>query len=78
MSNESDYDTTEKIVQTEVGFSMRVKSKRGTGTRDQDEVTMSVDMEERPTTEQVTNLARHVQAVMDERRAHQPDGDGDE
>jgi len=34
----NDYDTTEKVEETHTGYKLRVLSKRGTGTRDQDTV----------------------------------------
>lgn len=68
-------DTVERHEHVDIGFSIAIKSKRGTGTRDQDEVKMTVEMEDRPTSEQLKNLSKHVESVMDARRSHDPDGD---
>jgi len=76
----SDYDTTEKVERTDVGFRLTVDSTRGTGTRDQD----SVKAEARAETllelqNQRGALSAMVARTMDERRAHQPDeSEGDE
>jgi hypothetical protein len=59
----------------DIGFSCTIKSKRGTGTRDQDEVKMSIETEERPTTDQLENFTKHVEHVMALRRADQPDAE---
>lgn len=74
----TDPDTVERHEHVDIGFSITIKSKRGTGTRDQDEVKLSVDMEDRPTTEQLENLAGQVENVMNRRRSHDPDGDSDD
>ncbi|WP_435349018.1 DUF7389 domain-containing protein [Haloarchaeobius sp. HRN-SO-5] len=72
-----EYDTTEKVERTDVGFRLTVESKRGTGTRDQDKVKAELRQEQVPTTEEVENLTRHVEHLMNMRRAHQPD-EGDD
>jgi hypothetical protein len=74
----SDPDTVERHEHVDIGFSCTIKSKRGTGTRDQDEVKMSIEMEERPTQDQLENFTRHVENVMAMRRADQPDTEADE
>jgi len=66
-------DIIERHEHVDIGFSCTIKSKRGTGTRDQDEVKMSIEMEERPNTDQLENFAKHVGNVMSIRRADQPD-----
>jgi hypothetical protein len=75
--SEHEPDTVERHEHVDIGFSCTIKSKRGTGTRDQDEVKMSIEMEERPSQEQLENFTRHVENVMGMRRSDQPDGEGD-
>jgi hypothetical protein len=74
---DSEPDVIERHEHVDIGFSCTIKSKRGTGTRDQDEVKMTVEMEDRPTPEQLENFAKHVENVMSMRRSDQPDGDTD-
>jgi len=78
MSDESDYDTTEKIERTDTGYRVTVESTRGTGTRDQDKVKVEARTEDEPGSDMLESLANKVRFVMSKRRAHQPDGDGDE
>ena len=66
-------DTIERHEHVDIGFSCTIKSKRGTGTRDQDEVKMSIEMEDRPSPDQLENFAKHVTNVMALRRNDQPD-----
>jgi len=74
----TEHDHTEKVVRTDHGVRMFVESKRGTGTRDQDKVTLEYRGEELPDEETVTQLNARVSYLMDLRRRHQPDGDNDE
>ena len=74
----TDYDHKEKIEQTETGFRLRVSSKRGTGTRDQDEVTLEMKTEEAPNEEDIDQMNARVAFMMELRRGHQPDEDDDE
>lgn len=74
----TDYDTTEKVVRTDEGFRVSVKSKRGTGTRDQDEVSMEYRTETQPTPDEIENMNKWVTKLMDERRAHKPDEETDD
>jgi len=69
----SDPDEVKHVEHVDRGFELTVKSKRGTGTRDQDEVTISIKQADRPSSNQVENLTKHVEHVMDIRRSHQPD-----
>lgn len=66
---------TEKIEEIETGYRLTVKSKRGTGTRDEDTVSVTAKTE---TLEEIEDESPRVhaavQAMMDNRRAHQPDG----
>lgn len=73
----SDYDTTEKVERTDVGFRLTVESTRGTGTRDQDKVKAEMRRETAPTLYEASKLNDWVEELMDERRAHQPDEDGE-
>lgn len=72
-------DTTEQIEQTETGYRLTVKSKRGTETRDEDTVTVSAKTE---TLEQLEDESPRVHAtvsaMMDNRKAHQPDGEDED
>jgi hypothetical protein len=75
---DSEPDVIERHEHVDIGFSCTIKSKRGTGTRDQDEVKMSIEMEERPSQDQLENFAKHVTNVMSIRRSDQPDEENDE
>lgn len=77
MSNESDYDTTEKVERTDTGYRVTVESTRGTGTRDQDKVKVEQRSETRPSESDVEGLITAVRDIMNARRAHQPDGEND-
>lgn len=77
MSN-NDFDTTEKVERTDVGFRVTVESTRGTGTRDQDKVKCEYRTETPPTAERVENMNMWVAKLMEQRRAHQPDEVDDE
>lgn len=72
-----DYDTTEKVERTDRGYRLTVESTRGTGTRDQDKVKAELRTEEPPSEEDKRVLCRDVKRVMNRRRRHQPDEDGD-
>lgn len=74
----TDYDTTEKLERTDVGFRLSVESTRGTGTRDEDKVKAELRTEEPPTIDRALRMASNVQDVMTDLRAHQPDEDGDD
>jgi len=78
MSNESDYDTTEKVERTDTGYRLTVESTRGTGTRDQDKVKVERRSETRPDQSAIDGLITDVRYIMNARRAHQPDGETDE
>lgn len=66
--------TTTRIEETETGFELVVRSVRGTGTRDQDEVKCRAKA---VTLEEIESQAERVRTLvtneMNARRAHQPD-----
>lgn len=74
----TDYDTTRKVEETEIGYRTTIKSKRGTGTRDQDEVRVEARTETYPDPTLLRRMEDDVTMLMNDRRAHDPDGDGDE
>lgn len=74
----TDYDTQKKVEETDVGYRATIKSKRGTGTRDQDEVRIESRTETYPDPTLLTKMEDDVRQLMDARRSHDPDGDGDE
>lgn len=74
MTETDGYDTTEKVEQTETGYRLTVKCKRGTGTRDEDKVSATARAEslsdlanERP------KLTANVKAAMEDMRMFDPD-----
>lgn len=72
--NEFKVDPTEKIEEVETGYRMRIKSTRGSGTRDSDEVRLTAKTETLEELRQQTpQLHGLVTTVMNNRRAHQPD-----
>ena len=73
MSDTNDYDTTEKVEETEHGFTLYVESTRGTGTRDQDKVSMTAKTETYPDEIVRNKVASDVEELMNRRRAHQTD-----
>ncbi|WP_435358465.1 DUF7389 domain-containing protein [Haloarchaeobius sp. DFWS5] len=73
-----DFDTREKVERTDTGYRLTVESKRGTGTRDEDKVKAELRTEEWPSREQINSLTTDVAHVMERRREHQPDEDGDD
>ena len=77
MSND-DIDTTEQIYETERGYTLHVSSKRGTGTRDEDKVSLTAHTE---TLDQLTRQRAKINGIvtaeMDARREHQPDNESD-
>lgn len=70
---ESDYDTTEKLTRTDTGYRYEIKCKRGTGTRDQDEVKAELRREDIPDATAIEHLRIDVETTMTELRAFQPD-----
>lgn len=74
----TDYDTTEKLERTDVGFRLTVESTRGTGTRDQDKVKCELRTETKPSVETMEALTASVNARMAELRAHHPDKEADD
>ena len=77
MSND-DIDTTEQIYETERGYTLHVSSKRGTGTRDEDKVSLTAHTETLDQlNQQRAKINGIVTAEMDARREHQPDETGE-
>lgn len=74
----SEYDATEKLVKTETGFELRIAHKRGTGTRDQDEVKANLQTEELPDYDTWEELADRTTETMGRLRSHQPEVQMDE
>jgi hypothetical protein len=74
-----EYDTTEKVEQTETGFRLVIESTRGTGTRDQDKVKVEGKAE---TWEKLnshrTAMRTAVEVEMNQRRMHKPDKESEE
>ena len=69
-----DYDTTEKVEQTEYGFRLTIESTRGTGTRDQDKVKVEGKAETwEKLDEQRLAMRDAVRLEMNQRRLHKPD-----
>lgn len=73
----TDETTTQKVEQTETGYTLTVKSKRGTGTNDRDEVKAEQRTEHRPTDDECDELLDDVTDALAELRSFQPD-EGDE
>lgn len=72
-------DTTTKVEETEIGYRMMISSTRGTGTRDQDKVTVEAHTETLDRLLQQQNAIQEaVRIQMDKRRLHKPDEDSDE
>jgi hypothetical protein len=71
-------DTTRRIEETETGYRLTVKSTRGTGTRDQDKVSLVAKTESLPDPATVTDVCDRVRNAMNQRRAHEPDSGGEE
>lgn len=71
MSDE--FDTTEKLERTDVGYRLSVESTRGSGTRDQDKIKAELRSEEVPVANAVNDLVNDVQHAMELQRDHQPD-----
>lgn len=75
----SDFDTTEKIERTDVGYRLSIKSTRGTGTRDSDEVKAELRTETLgELAEQRSALVNKVELTMNQLRENQPDEVDDE
>lgn len=71
-----DFDTTEKVERTDVGFRLTVESKRGTGSYDYDKVKGELRTEEMPTADETAAVNREVRQQMEDLREFQPDEDG--
>jgi hypothetical protein len=74
MTDSNEFDTTEKVERTDIGYRLTVESTRGTGTRDQDKVKAESRTETlQELAEDRESLCRMVEATMARRRKHQPD-----
>ena len=73
-----DYDTTEKLERTDVGFRYTVECKRGTGTRDQDKVKAELRSETMSGPDTCDDIIREVKASMTDLRSFNPDEEADE
>lgn len=69
----TEYDHTERVEQTESGVRMFVESNRGTGTRDQDKVSLEYRGDTVPEPTDVKMLHRRVKHLMDLQRSYHPD-----
>jgi len=65
------------VEETETGYRLTVKSTRGTGTRDQDKVSLVAKTESLPDPATVTEVCDRVRNAMNQRRAHEPDSGGE-
>jgi hypothetical protein len=74
--NTDEFDTREKIVQTTQGFQLSIMHQRGTGVRDQDEISVTWDLEHRPTNADIRDLSKTVEREMEVLRdANRPSED---
>lgn len=73
------YDTiTERVEQTETGYSVTIQSTRGTEVRDSDDVRLTAHYDDLNELEvDKDRLCGAVESIMDARRSHQPDREGD-
>lgn len=69
-SDDVEFDTEEKVVKTTEGFKLKIKSKRGTGTNDRDEVQAVYQSGDAPTEDDRAFLLNHVAETMHELRAN--------
>ena len=68
----------ETIEKTETGYRLTVTSKRGTGTRDEDKVQATVKTRTLSDLLMEQNAIKElVTGVMNDRRSHDPDGEGE-
>jgi hypothetical protein len=74
----TDDDTRQTVEETRTGYHVEIESKRGTGTRDQDKVRVELWSDERPATDMLDALHGDVTQIMNRRRNHQPDTEGDD
>lgn len=74
----TDDDTTTTVEEVQRGYHVRVESKRGTGTRDQDKVELEAWTETTPTDTDLDELTTKVERVMNEVRSMQPDDKNNE
>lgn len=70
--------TNTTVEETRTGWHVEVESKRGTGTRDQDKVRVEYWSEDEPAALMLERITEKVKRTMDDRRAHQPDAEGDD
>lgn len=65
MTDGSDeYDRREQVVETERGFEIKISHRRGTDTRDDDTVTATWKMEQKPPRAVLTDLTSDVRSTM--------------
>lgn len=76
--SDDDYDTVDKVERTDTGYRLSVKSKRGTGTNDRDEVKAEMRTEDRPSEKERFELLSDVTESMNYLRTNKFDEDGDE
>jgi hypothetical protein len=70
--------TREMVEETRTGYHVEIESKRGTGTRDQDKVRVELWSETEPKSGELARLSTKAEKLMNERREHQPDAEGDD
>ncbi len=69
---EDEYDVVEKLEEFEKGHRLTIKSKRGTGTNDRDEVQIEYLTEDRPSEEERMQVASDVTQTINYLRSNQP------
>jgi len=75
MTDNDNFDTTEKLERTDKGFRLTVESTRGTGTRDQDKVKVEQRTEEMPDPHMIDDITAQVKATMSDLRDFDPDAE---
>jgi len=71
-SVEDEFDVIEKVEEYEKGWHINIKSKRGTGTNDRDEVQMEQFSETKPDEKERMDMAMNVTQMMNMLRMNQP------
>jgi hypothetical protein len=76
MTDDTSYDTTERVDQYEHGARLHIRSKRGTGTRDEDKVSGELHVESVDALEaNREHLRNQVVDTLEDLRHTQPDSD---
>jgi hypothetical protein len=70
--SEDTTNTTQKVRRTETGFEATVACKRGTGVRDQDEVTLTYKSEGKPRDSDLHDMLTKATYLMDQLRQYKP------